>query len=125
MFNAVPLPVSTTAPLYPIRPVDDNANDDNVTVPDPKENRDVPVTLNAAVDVNAPAVLSTPGRTVVVTVIGQFNVTPFVVMAASAVPAVAKVKAPVYVADTPVLAPVPLNVKLPYTLMAVVPAHVT
>ena len=37
----------------------------------------------------------------------------------------AKVTVPEYVADTPPLVAVPLNVKLPYTLMAVEPAHVT
>jgi hypothetical protein len=102
----------------------DKVNDGNVTVPDAKLNRDVPVTLNAAVDVNAPAVVWVVVVRVLLTVIGQFNVTPFVVILGEPDDA-AKVKAPVYVADTPVLAPVPLNVKLPYMLMAVEPAHVT
>jgi hypothetical protein len=68
-------------PLYDNKLFVDKLNDGKVTVPLPKPNLvDDPVTVNAAVDVSAPEIESSPGVTVVLTVIGKLIVSPLVVM---------------------------------------------
>jgi hypothetical protein len=93
----------------------------NVAVVNPKSVALVPLDVYVELDVRAPDIVNVPDP---LATMGKLSVTPLVVVVC--VPeAAAKVTVPVYVADTPVLAPVPLKVMLPYTLMAVVPAHVT